>query len=212
LNPSVLDKENFVLGGFFLGGGRAFDHAHDVGLLHDQELLTVDLDLCPRPLAEQDPLARLEFDGSELAVLIADAGSDGDDLALLRLFLNGVGNDDPALRLILALDAADDDAVVSRTKFHGSLFWSAGINRRGEIASLNSAVRLDLNPKWLFLALVTRECQKKVYPKRLRTASANQEKRPAIQKSYFAANWRVSPPIAHGRHAPRATGGLPASS
>ena len=95
-----------------MAAGRAFNHAHDVGLLHDQEILAVDLDFGARPLAEQDPLAGLELDGGDLAALIAAAGSDGDDFALLRLFLDGVGNDDAALRLIFALDAADDDAVV----------------------------------------------------------------------------------------------------
>src|SRR3984957_17179122 len=129
LDPSILDKK-FCLGGFLLGGGCAFNHAHDVGLLHDQEILAVDLDFGARPLAEQDPLAGLELDGGDLAALIAAAGSDRDDFALLRLFLDGVGNDDAALRLILALDAADDDAVVQRTKFHGAFSLSVELLRR----------------------------------------------------------------------------------
>src|SRR5271154_503333 len=111
LDPSILDKK-FCSGGFLLGGGCAFNHAHDVGLLHDQELLAVDLDFRARPLAEQDPLAGLEFDRGNLAALIAATGSDGDDFALLRLFLDGVGDDNAALRLIVTFDAADDDAVV----------------------------------------------------------------------------------------------------
>ena len=65
-----------------------------------------------RPFAEQDPLARLEFDRRKFAALVAAAGSDRDDLALLRLLLDGIGNDDAAFRLILALNSADDDAVV----------------------------------------------------------------------------------------------------
>src|SRR5271155_6067092 len=115
LDPSILDKETSVLGGL-LGGGlgrcRAFNHAHDVGLLHDQELLAVDLHLRARPLAEQDAFAGLELGRDEFAVLVAGAGAHGHDFALLRLLLDGVGNDDAALRLILSLDAADDDAVV----------------------------------------------------------------------------------------------------
>ena len=95
-----------------MAASRAFNHAHDVGLLHDQELLAVDLDLRARPLAEQDAVAWFEFDGREFAALIAATGSDRDDLALLRLFLDGVGDDDAALGLILAFDAADDDPVV----------------------------------------------------------------------------------------------------
>ena len=98
LDPSILER-GFDLGGLLLGGDRAFNHAHDVGLLHDEELLAVDLDFRARPLAEQDAFARLELDGRELAALIAAARSDRDDLALLRLLLDGVGNDDPAFRL-----------------------------------------------------------------------------------------------------------------
>src|ERR1700729_1446371 len=40
-DPSILERD-FVLGGL-LGGDRTFNHAHDVGLLHDQEFLAVDL-------------------------------------------------------------------------------------------------------------------------------------------------------------------------
>src|SRR5271156_165106 len=103
LDPSILDKKS-CLGGFLLGGGCAFNHAHDVGLLHDQELFAVDLDLGAGPLAEQDAFAWFEFDGREFAALITAAGSNRDDLALLRLFLHRVRNDDAALRLILAFD------------------------------------------------------------------------------------------------------------
>ena len=83
----------------------AVDDAHDVGLLHDQEFLAVDLDLGARPLAEQDAVAGLDVERDELAVLVAGARADGDDLAFLRLFLGGVGNDDAALGLLFLLDA-----------------------------------------------------------------------------------------------------------
>ena len=76
----------------------AFDDAHDVGLLHDQELLAVDLDLGAGPLAEQDAVAGLDVERDELAGLVAGARADGDDLAFLRLLLGGVGNDDAARR------------------------------------------------------------------------------------------------------------------
>src|SRR6478752_10215192 len=36
------------------------DHAHDVGFLHDQEVLTVELDFGAAPLAEEDPVAFLD--------------------------------------------------------------------------------------------------------------------------------------------------------
>ena len=59
----------------------------------------------------------LTSSGDELAVLVAGAGADGDDFAFLRLFLGGVGDDDAAGRLFFGLDAADEHAVVQRTKF-----------------------------------------------------------------------------------------------
>src|SRR5262249_49614094 len=106
------------LGGLLLGGSAALDDAHDVGLLHDQQLLAVDLHLGARPLAEQDAVAGLDVDRDELAALVTTAGTDGDDFALLRLLLRGVGDDDAAGRLGLLLDAANDHAIMERAEFH----------------------------------------------------------------------------------------------
>src|SRR5438270_13143822 len=75
---------------------KSGEHAHDVGLLHDQELLAVELDLGARPLAEQHPVAELDVERDELAVLVAPARADTDDLALLRLLLRAVRDDDAA--------------------------------------------------------------------------------------------------------------------
>src|ERR1700754_3945538 len=108
------------LSGLFLGGDGAFQHAEDVGFLHDQEVLTVDLDLGARPLAEQHDVADLQVDRDQLARLVAAAGADCNDLALARLFLGAVGNDDAAGCLLLGIDALDDDTVVKRTKLHGN--------------------------------------------------------------------------------------------
>src|SRR4030095_11129109 len=110
--------ESMCLRRLALGGGF-LEHAHDVGLLHDQELLAVDLHLGARPLAEQHPVADLEIDGDELARFVAAARAHRNDLALRGLFLSGVGNDDGAGGLLLGIDALDDDAVVKRTEFHG---------------------------------------------------------------------------------------------
>src|SRR6516162_2684038 len=57
------------------------EHAHDVGLLHDQELLAVDLDLGARPFAEQHAIADFHINGDQLAGFVATAWADGDDLA-----------------------------------------------------------------------------------------------------------------------------------
>src|SRR6188474_3834069 len=85
-------------GGLLLGDGL-FENAHDVGLLHDQEILAVDRD--------------------QLAGLVAASRADGDHFALRGLFLGGVGNDDAAGGLLLGIDALDDDAVVKRAELHG---------------------------------------------------------------------------------------------
>src|SRR4051794_33889548 len=108
-----------ALSGLALGGGRLVEHAHDVGLLHDQELLAVDLDLGARPFAEQHAVADLEVDRDQLAGFVAATRADSDDLALRGLLFGGVRNDDAAGSLFLGIDALNDDTVVKRAKFHG---------------------------------------------------------------------------------------------
>src|SRR5262249_20914431 len=107
--------------GRLLPGDALFDDAHDVALLHDQELVAIDLDLGARPFAEQHPVADLDVDGDQFAGLVAAAGADSDDLALGGLLFGSVGNDDAASALLFGIDALDDNAVVKRTKFHGVL-------------------------------------------------------------------------------------------
>src|SRR5206468_9028426 len=95
------------------------DDAHDVALLHDDEILAVDLDLGARPFAEQHAVAYLDVERMHRAVIAARTGSGGDDLAFHRLFLGGIGNDDAALRPFLLLDAADQNTILKWSKFHG---------------------------------------------------------------------------------------------
>src|SRR5580704_1068946 len=90
-----LRMRNCELSGFLLGD-RLVDDAHDVGLLHDQEFLAVDLDLGARPFAEQHAIAHFDVDGDKLAGFVAAAGPHCGDLALGRLFLGRVGDDDAA--------------------------------------------------------------------------------------------------------------------
>src|SRR5258708_785491 len=68
-------------------GHRLVDHAHDVGLLHDQEVLAINLDLGARPLAEQHAVANLDVDRDELAGLIAAARAHRNHFALRGLLL-----------------------------------------------------------------------------------------------------------------------------
>src|SRR5215475_9108749 len=92
-------------------------YAHDVGLLHDQEFLAVELDLGARPFAEQHAVTDLDVDRDQLAGLVAAAGTHGNNFALRRLFLGGIGDDDAALGLLFGVNALHHDAVVQRTKF-----------------------------------------------------------------------------------------------
>ena len=101
----------------------ALDHAEDFVLAHDDVLHAVDLDLGAGVLAEQDPVARLDVELDQRAVLEALAGADGDDLALERPLLGGVGDDDAAPGLLVLLDAADQDAILQGTDVHGFSSW-----------------------------------------------------------------------------------------
>src|SRR5574342_53657 len=93
----------------------AADDAEDVLFSHDEIVLTIERDLLPRVLAEQDEVTRLHIRRSARAVVQYLAGARGDHLALLRLFLGGVGDDDSANLLFTFLEALDDDAIVERS-------------------------------------------------------------------------------------------------
>src|ERR1700747_3573518 len=90
-NPWFEMRREAASGRLFLLGARALDHTHDVGLLHDQKVLAVDLDFGAGPFAEQHPVARFEFEWHQLAALVPSARPHGDDLALLRLLLDVSG-------------------------------------------------------------------------------------------------------------------------
>src|SRR5580692_8413212 len=95
------------------------DNTHDVGLLHDDEVLAVDLDFGARPFSKEHSVADLDVERIELAVIPPGAGPGGDDFALHRLFLCGIGDDDAACRLLFLLNAADQDAILQWSKIHG---------------------------------------------------------------------------------------------
>src|SRR5205823_2233019 len=120
---SVVSLKNVEVGsgalrGLLVGGGNVGENAQDVALLHDQELLVVDLDFSARPFAEQHAIADLEIDRDQLAGFVTPARADRGDFALGRLFLRGIRNDDAASRLLFGVDTLDHDAVVKRTEFH----------------------------------------------------------------------------------------------
>src|SRR5579859_503 len=100
---------------------RSGDHAHDVGLFHDDQLFAVELDLGTRPFAEQHPVALLDVHRHELAVIAAGAWAARNDLAFHRLFLRGVGNDDASRRLCFGFHAPNQHAVMQWPKCHKAL-------------------------------------------------------------------------------------------
>src|SRR6516162_9457167 len=120
--PARFEVGSSILSSLFL------DHPHDVALLHDEQLLPVDLDLGARPLAKQHLVASLDVEGDDLAGLVARARAGGDDLALLGLLGSGVGNDDAARTLGLLFDAAHDHTIMQRTELHGEIVL---LNSRG---------------------------------------------------------------------------------
>src|SRR5215831_2687451 len=95
-----------------------FDHAHDVALLSDHEILAVDFDLGSRPLPEQHSVADFDIERTEPAVIVPSARPGGNDFAFHWLFLGGIGDDNTACRLLLLLDATDEDAILQWSKFH----------------------------------------------------------------------------------------------
>src|SRR6266851_5566626 len=54
--------------------GLALDDAHDIAFLHDNKLFAVELDLGAGPFAEQHPVAGLDVERVDLAILAARAG------------------------------------------------------------------------------------------------------------------------------------------
>src|SRR3546814_9337690 len=95
------------------------DHAKDIALLHDEQILAIDLDLGARPFAEQDPITGLHRQFDERAVVVEGARPDGVNLALLRFFLGGVRDDDAARGLLLGVDATAAHMVVQGAEKHG---------------------------------------------------------------------------------------------
>src|SRR5690606_7266325 len=98
--------------GRFLERSSMLDDPENVALLHDQQLLAVDLDLGAGPFAKQDAIAGLHIKRDEFTLLVARAGTGGNNLALLRLFLCSVWNDDTPCGLLLGIEAAHDDTVM----------------------------------------------------------------------------------------------------
>src|SRR2546422_2481891 len=100
---------------------RAFDDAQNVFLAYHEELVALHLHGLPGVLAEQHPVADLDIDRNQFAVIVLLALAHGDDLALLGLLGGGVGNHDASGGFLFLFDALDDHAVMQRTDFHDEI-------------------------------------------------------------------------------------------
>src|SRR3954470_13608419 len=99
----------------------AFEHAEDVVLAHDEELLAVDLHLGARVLAEEDAVALLDVELPHGAVLEQLAVADGEHRRLDRLLLRGVRDVEPALGLLFFLHPTNDHAILQRPDLHSRI-------------------------------------------------------------------------------------------
>src|SRR5262249_31739279 len=103
------------------GAHRCFslNHAEDVALLHDEQILAINLDLGARPLPEQHTITTLHVERNDPSAFIARTRTRSDHFALHRLFLRRVGNDDTAGCLRIFFDSAHDHTIMQRTELHG---------------------------------------------------------------------------------------------
>src|SRR4029079_3624969 len=92
-----------------------FDDRQHFVLAHDEVLLTINVDVLTRILAEQDYIARLYIERDAHAALFERAVARGDHRASLRLLLRGVRDNDSAALLLTFFVATDDDSIVERS-------------------------------------------------------------------------------------------------
>src|SRR4029079_522457 len=87
-------------------------HAHDVGFLHDEELLAIELHLGAGPLAEQNAVTGPQLGFDQIAAFVTSTRAYRDHFALRGLLLRRIRNDDAAFGLLLGFDALDDDTIM----------------------------------------------------------------------------------------------------
>src|SRR5689334_2996330 len=79
-------------------GLLGFNHGHNIFLAHHNEVLAVDLHLGSAVFAEEDFVADLDVEWTDLAVVENLAFADRYHLSLYRFLGRGIGNDDSARR------------------------------------------------------------------------------------------------------------------
>src|SRR5690348_6327833 len=97
---------------------KLFEHAENVRLAEDDELLAIDFHFGARVLAVVNDIAGAKADLVALALVIELAGADGNHFALGRLFLGRVGEHDSAGGLLLRFRLLDDHTIREGFEFH----------------------------------------------------------------------------------------------
>src|SRR6202022_2105308 len=94
------------------------DDGHDVFLTHDHQFFAFELHFGAAVLAEENLVADLDVERTDLAVFEDLAVADRDDLSLNGFFGRRIGNHDAARRGTILFQALHDDAVMKRTNLH----------------------------------------------------------------------------------------------
>src|SRR5687768_2370232 len=94
----------------------AHEDGENVGLAQDDVIDAVELDLVSGVLSEEHPITRLDDQGNDVALFDDPAGPHRDDFGLLGLFLRGFRDEQSTARLLLALETANEYAVVQGTE------------------------------------------------------------------------------------------------
>src|SRR5579859_6040760 len=129
--------------GGLLAGGWLIEHAHDVELFYDDQLLAIDLDLAARPFTEQHAIADTEVNRDEFSAVVPAAWPNRNDLALRRLFLGGVRDDDATGGFFLRLNTTDQHTIVQRTELHELL-----LSQTSDVVRPMSAPGSNRAPSW----------------------------------------------------------------
>ena len=94
-----------------------FDDSEDVGLVDDEEIFAVDLDVGAAVLGDEDRVADCDGELDGVAIVVFSAGAERDDFRLLWLLFSGIGNNDAPGGLFFLIDALHEDALTEWLDF-----------------------------------------------------------------------------------------------
>ena len=98
--------------------GSTFQNGDNVVFAHHQDFLAIHLDFGSGIFAEEDLVAGLDTQCTNLTVIQDLAVASSHNLTAYRLLCRGIGNHDSARGGSLLFQALDDDTVVLRANIH----------------------------------------------------------------------------------------------